>query len=277
MDWKALKARKVEAAPLFAVLFGCSGSGKSSALGTLNMSTLVLHGSVESHAAVNAKTMAADPELVTGLDYTVRNEDGTLNHNQSYKNLLSILREPQLSANFEAVAFDSLTELQSVVAETAQFREMCTNERGKFNKFAEGDAYIKMMGDVINALLALTKRGVHVVATCAAVIKSQDETGESIEAKPMLQGFAVADGIARSFSDVLFVNLTRGEDGAKHKLMFQPSVGVASKGLDGKVTKMSFANFSPRLSGFKREDLPETSDVDLAKIVKARAEKVGGQ
>jgi hypothetical protein len=89
----------------------------------------------------------------------------------------------------------------------------------------------------------------------------------------MLQGFAVSDGIARSFSDVLFINLTRGEEGPKHKLVFQPVLGVSSKGLDGKITKVSFANFLPRLSGFRREDLPETSEPNLAKIIKARESK----
>ena len=270
INWDLLKKKVVEVKPMFGVLFGCSGSGKSSALGTTGLTTLVVHGPTENHAATNAKTRAEDPSLITGLDYTVYAEDGKVNFNASYKNLLTILRDPGVAEAFEVVALDSLTELQSIVAGTTQFTDLITNDKGKINKFHEGDAYLKLMGEVINALLNLQQKGVHVFATCAAVIKSQDETGEAVEAKPMLQGFSVGDGIARSFSDVLFVNLLRTEEGPKHTFLFQPTLGMASKDLNGKVSKMSFANFTPRLSYYLRDQLPETADVDLGKIIKAR-------
>lgn len=273
IDWKALKAKKTVAEPLFGILFGCSGSGKSSALGTTGLTTLVVHGPTENHAATNAKTRAEDPSLVVGVDYTVREADGKVNFNASFKNLLAILRDPGVAENFQVVALDSITELQSIVAETHQFKELCLTDKGRHNKFGEGDAYLKLINEVIAALLDLKRRGVHVLVTCAAVIKSQDETGESVEAKPMLQGFSVGDGIARSFSDVFFVNLIKTEEGPKHQFLFQPSLGNVSKDLNGKVAKVSFANFTPRLSYFLREDLPETAEVDLAKIIKARKDK----
>lgn len=273
IDWKALKTKKTEPKPLFGIMFGCSGAGKSSALGTTGLSTLVVHGPTENHAATNAKTRAEDPNLIVGMEYTVRESDGKVNFNSSFKNLLAILRDPGVAENFQVVALDSITELQTIVQETHLFREMCTSDKGKYNKFAEGDAYLKLINEVVAALLDLHRKGVHVLVTCAAVIKNQDETGESVEAKPMLQGFSVGDGIARSFSDVFFVNLIKTEEGPKHQFLFQPSLGIASKDVNGKVTKVSFANFTPRLSYFLREDLPETAEVDLAKIIKARKDK----
>lgn len=272
VNWAQLKAKKTEVAPLFAIIFGCSGSGKSSALGTTELPTLVLHGPTENHAATNARTRAVSPDLVTGLEYTVRDEDGKVNANLTYKNLLSIVRDVSLAKEFGAIALDSLTELQQIIQDTHQFREYCMTDKGKVNKFLEGESCIKMFNEVFAALLTLNKLGVHVVCTCAAVIKSQDETGENVEAKPMLAGFSVGDGIARSFSDVFFVNLMRTDDGAKHQFLFQPTLGMVSKDQAGKVSKTSFANFTPRLSYFLRESLPEVSDVDLAKIIKARAE-----
>lgn len=273
VDWKALKAKKPAVSPLFAIIFGCSGSGKSSALGTTGLSTLVLHGPTENHAATNAKTRATNPDNVVGLEYTVRDEDGKVNPNLTYKNLLAILRDQSLAKEFQVIALDSLTELQQIIGDTHQFREGCLTDKGKHNKFAEGDQFVKQFNEVFAALLALNRLGVHVLTTCAAVIKSQDETGESVEAKPMLQGFSVGDGIARSFSDVLFVNLMRTEEGAKHQFLFQPTLGMVSKDAAGKVSKTSFANFTPRLSYFLREELPESSDVDLAKVIKVREEK----
>ena len=87
VDWAKLKAKKTDVAPLFAIIFGCSGSGKSSALGTTGLSTLVLHGPTENHAATNAKTRAANPGQIAGLEYTIRDEDGKINPHLTYKNL----------------------------------------------------------------------------------------------------------------------------------------------------------------------------------------------
>jgi hypothetical protein len=273
VDWAKLKAKKASVDPLFAIVFGCSGSGKSSALGTTGLSTLVLHGPTENHAATNARTRASSPDLVTGLEYTIRDEDGKINPNLTYKNLLSILRDESLAKEFGVVALDSLTELQQIIQDTHQFREFCMTDKGKINKFLEGESCVKMFNEVFAAMLVLHRKGVHILTTCAAVIKNQDETGENVEARPMLQGFSVGDGIARSFSDVLFVNLMRTDDGIKHQLLFQPTLGMVSTDANKKVSKTSFANFTPRLSYFLREDLPESSDVDLAKIIQARKDK----
>lgn len=274
INWAALKSKKTTPAALFGILFGPSGAGKSSALGTLGVRTLVLHGVVESHAATNAKTRASNPELVTGVDYSVLKEDGTLDANKSFRNLLDILRDPEIAKEFDAVCLDSSTELQQIIGQTAQFIEGCLSDKGKHNKFAEGDVYTKMLGEVVSLLLVLHKRGVHVLVTCAALTSTQSEDGLTVSAKPSMAGFSVGENFVRNFSDVFYLSLTKDEEGKPvHKFLFQPSLGMVSKDLKGVVQKMSFANFTPRLSYFLRDELPDVADVDLAKIIKAREAK----
>lgn len=274
IDWKELKSAKPKTAPLFAIIFGPSGAGKSSALGTLGKSTLVLHAQVESHAATNARSNSVNPEAVIGLDYSMYNSENGLDADKTYQNLVSILKDPELVKSFEAVALDSWTELQSIIGRTAKFRDMCRTDKGTHNKFAETDSYLALLNEVVQALLNLHRQGMHIVTTCAALVKEASEDGTEISAKPSLLGFNVGEGLVRNFSDVLFVSLTRTEENkAEHKLIFNPVVGLVSKDQKGKVQKMSFANFSPRLSYFKREDLPDISDVDLSKIVSARDSK----
>lgn len=278
IDWKKLKTQKPKTAPLFAIVFGPSGAGKSSSIGTLNKSTLVLHSQVESHAATNARANSETPDSIVGMDYSVYTEENTLDADKTYQNLVSVLKDTELPKAFEAIALDSWTELQSIVGRTSKFRDMCRTDKGVHNKFAETDSYLALLNEVVQALLNLHRQGVHIVTTCAALVKEASDDGTEITAKPSLLGFNVGEGLVRNFSDVLFVALTRTEENkAEHKLLFNPTVGLVSKDQKGKVQKMSFANFSPRLSYFKREDLPDITDVNLSKIVTARDAKNKGE
>jgi ABC-type lipoprotein export system ATPase subunit len=57
IDWAKLKSSKPKVSPMFAIIFGASGAGKSTALGTTGLSTLLLHGPTENHAGTNARLM----------------------------------------------------------------------------------------------------------------------------------------------------------------------------------------------------------------------------
>ena len=279
IDWKSLKAKPVAVAPLMALVMGASGGGKSSSLGTLGVSTLVLFGQTEVHSATAARATAKDKSLVTGLSYIVNREDGTLDANASIKNLLEILRDPNLSANFQAVAVDSAGELQTIFKDTSKFRDLCTNDKGVFNSFKEAESYGTMFGDVINAMLNLRTKGVHVLMTCAAIVTGGGDSSDEITAKPNLYGFSVSENLCRNFSDIFYVTMLReeSEDGGEksvHRFVFNPKVSAQTKDMkSGKVTKQSFSNFSPRISGFTREELPERSAVDFAKVIEARKTK----
>lgn len=275
IDWKKLKSVKPSVSPMFAIIFGASGAGKSTALGTTGLSTLLLHGPTENHAGTNAKLMGKD--TVFPLEYTVRNDKG-VDADATFKNLLAILQDPEIANQFEAVALDSWTELQTIIGETRDFRESCLTDRGKHNKFAESDEYTRRLNQVVHSLLALNHKGVHVFSTCAAIIKDTDSEGTDVSAKPNLKGWSVGEDLVRNFPDVLYVQLVRvindrGDEISKHKFLFNPKVSAEAKDQGGKITKVSFSNFAPRLSYFKREDLPHDSDVDLSKILKSRSKR----
>ncbi len=276
IDWAKLKSAKPKTSPMFAIIFGASGAGKSTALGTSGVSTLLLHGPTENHAGTNAKLMGKDS--IVSLEYTVRNESGSVDSDATYKNLLSILKDPEISTQFEAVALDSWTELQTIIGETREFREACLTDKGRHNKFAESDEYTRRLNQVVHSLLALNHMGLHVFTTCAAIIKDTDSEGTDVSAKPNLKGWSVGEDLVRNFPDVLYVQLVRvfndkGDEISKHKFLFNPKVSAEAKDMGGKVTKVSFSNFAPRISYYKREDLPHDSDVDLSKIIKSRGKR----
>ena len=276
IDWAKLKSAKPKTSPMFAIIFGASGAGKSTALGTSGLSTLLLHGPTENHAGTNAKLMGKDS--IVSLEYTVRNESGSVDSDATYKNLLSILKDPEISTQFEAVALDSWTELQTIIGETRDFREACLSDKGRHNKFAESDEYTRRLNQVVHSLLALNHMGLHVFTTCAAIIKDTDSEGTDVSAKPNLKGWSVGEDLVRNFPDVLYVQLVRvfndkGDEISKHKFLFNPKVSAEAKDMGGKVTKVSFSNFAPRISYYKREDLPHDSDVDLSKIIKSRGKR----
>jgi len=60
IDWAKLKASKPKTEPMFAIIFGASGAGKSTALGTSGLNTLILHGATENHAGTNARLYGRD-------------------------------------------------------------------------------------------------------------------------------------------------------------------------------------------------------------------------
>jgi hypothetical protein len=212
---------------------------------------------------------------IFSLEYTVRNDKGNVDADATFKNLLNILKDEEIANQFEAVALDSWTELQTIIGETREFREACLTEKGKHNKFAESDEYTRRLNQVVHACLHLHSKGLHVFTTCAAIIKDTDVEGSDVSAKPNLKGWSVGEDLVRNFPDVLYVQLFRvindkGDELSRHKFLFNPKVSAEAKDAGGKVTKVSFSNFAPRISYFKRDDLPHDSDVDLAKIIKSR-------
>jgi hypothetical protein len=280
INWAELKKKKTEVEPLMALVMGASGGGKSSSLGTLGVPTLVLYGNVESHSANAAKATSQEKSNVVGMQYTVNRADGSLDAQASYKNLLAILRDPGVAENFGAVAVDSAGELQQVFKETARFKELVTTDTGKVNNFKEPEAYGTMFGEVINSMLALRRQGVHTLMTCAAIVTGGTEGSDEITARPNLYGYTVSENLCRAFADIFYVTMLReeneeGEEITVHRFVFNPKVSAVSKDVkSGKITKQSFSNFSPRISLFTREQLPERAEVNFAKIIEARKAKV---
>jgi len=275
VDFKKLKAESHTAKlkPLFAIIIGPSGAGKSSVCGTIGVSTLVLHNSVEHHGPLAART--AGRGEVVGLDYTVFNAKSDIDVEKTLANLLAILRDENVQKEFGAVVLDSATELQKIVAQTDEFRKYCLTDKGTHNSFKEGEAYIFLLKKyMIDPFVKLNNAGLHVITTCAADVKSLSEDGAVSECSPKLLGFSVAHDLIRAFSDVLLVSRVvdvddeTGESKSTHRLLFKANISKQSKDIKGQVLKT--ANFSPRISGFTLNELPDTAPADLSKIIIGR-------
>ena len=279
IDFKALKAKVKEETtvkPLFLCVVGPSGSGKSTACGTLGVPTLFLYTATERHGAANARAIGGD---ITDVDFTVRRSDGSVDPDASLKNLHEILSSPGLDKEFGAVVIDSATELQLIHRRSNRFVNYCKTDKGTHNNFKESEADTAYFKDLLEDLVALNNRGVHVVLTCAAVVKSLADDGSVSEASPSLQGFSVAHDLLRNFADILLVSRLVEEDEEgnskpQHKFVFKANVSKTSKDARGQVLKT--ANFSPRISGLLLDKLPETTPADLGKIIIARQKRLGG-
>lgn len=276
IDWSALKAKKPAVMPLDLIVFGSSGSGKSTMLGTLGVDTLILHGTREHHSVTNARLRAetwaeendVDVPNVVGIDYVVLNDAGAVNYSLSFKNLLEILKDSSVADNFGAICLDGWYELQTVVQNTAAWKDFCATDRGGHNKYKEGDATQHLFNEVRFALLNLRRKNMHLVTTCTATQINNPDNPEDLQAKPALLGFNTAEMLVGGFADVLFVSAVKGDSKMEHKLVFNSTTGIESRDEKGKLKKVSFSNFKPRISGIK--DLPDIADADLSKIIKAR-------
>lgn len=279
IDFKALKAKVKEETtvkPLFLCVIGPSGSGKSTACGTMGVPTLFLYTATERHGAANARAIGGD---ITDVDFTVRRSDGSVDPDASLKNLHEILSSPGLDKEFGAVVIDSATELQLIHRRSNRFVNYCKTDKNTHNNFKESEADTSYFKELLEDLVVLNNRGVHVVLTCAAVVKSLADDGSVAEASPSLQGFSVAHDLLRNFADILLVSRLVEEDEEgnskpQHKFIFKANVQKVSKDARGQVLKT--ANFSPRISGLLLDKLPETTPADLGKIIIARQKRLGG-
>lgn len=280
IDFKALKAKAKESMqvkPLFLCIIGPSGSGKSTACGTIGVPTLFLYTATEHHGPTNAKSIGGD---ITDVDFTVRRADGMVDADASLKNLHTILSTPGLEKEFGAVVIDSATELQLIHRRSNKFLAYCKNDKGLHNNFKESEADVSFFKEVLEDLVKLNDKGVHVVMTCAAMVKTLAEDGSVSEASPSLQGFSVAHDLLRNFSDILLVSRLTEEDEegsvrVSHRFIFKANVSKTAKDLRGQVLKT--ANFSPRISGILLDKFPDTIPADISKIIVARDKKLGGK
>lgn len=282
VDFKKLKedAKTLTIKPMFGIVLGPSGAGKSFALGSVGVPTLVLHASAEHHGGIAAQTHAKKLSgEVVAIDFTVFDKTtGLIDCDAIIKQLMEILSQPDLSKEFGAVAVDSANELQSIFRGTKYFKEFCKTDKGGHNSFKEGESDINQFKHILAMFNKLNGQGVHVFMTCAAITKSLADDGSVAEATPSLLGFTVAHDLIRGFSDVLLVSRITDVDEETgvvsngHKFIFKANVSKTSKDLKGNVMKTQ--NFSCRISGLSLEDLPETCDANLGKIIAGRSKKV---
>lgn len=274
IDWKALKSAKKETSPFFGLILGPSGAGKSTLIGTLKKPTLYLYTSVENHGPVAASAVNKDI-IPMCLD---RSDSGELlNADQTFERTLEILNDKSVANNVSAVAVDGATELDQIIRKSSTFKKYCTTDKGLHNTYKEGEAVIFHLKQVVEALKGLNSLGMHCFVTCAAMVKTTDETGGVSECTPKLIGFDTANDLIRQFSDVLLVSriVVPTEDNEEphpvHALLFHSQISKTSRDLKGQILKT--ANFSPRVSGLLVEELPPVMKADLSALLKYKEKK----
>lgn len=255
---------------LFLILLGCSGAGKSSAIGTTGEKTLYLFMGGEDHGASAASSLGGEIlpvwlEKAGGPDAT---PDTTYQLLLDYLNDHASLKKLGIGT----IAIDSATELEALIKSTKQWVEGCTTAKGAHDGFKEKDVTIGMLRKVAMALKSAARAcDIHVVVTCPIDVRKVGDMGEVEEAAPRLTGYAVAESLIQMFNDVAVIGRMTKDGVVKHKLQFMCDVEKLSKDQSGRVKKA--INFNPRITGVKVEDLPPFMDADLAKLAEFKANR----
>jgi hypothetical protein len=262
---KEFEKASAKVGPLFAVVLGPSGGGKSALCGTTGLNTLFVHFRGEKHGPVSADTVRRSIGLKgTIVPYCADvNEGKDLDANEAYKRLLEILSDDACK-KFGTVVLDGLPELEATIVRTHAFINGCMAKDGSHNTFAESRVVVTLFRPIMERLSALHSAGCNVLVTCKIDVKSVDNENHAIEeAAPRLMTYAVAEDLISKFPDILVVGKMTNGKVWKHKIQFQADVTKISKDIKKNIVK--FINFSPRISGVL--DLPVTLDADLRKVV----------
>lgn len=288
MDFSKLKQQALAAEPnstLQLLLAGPSGAGKSTTSGTFGVPTLFLYGSGESHGPDQARVFGNDDITPLNWDYHPETGEG-LTPDQSYDLLVRTLTAPDLHEHFGAVVVDGATELTfNLIRHTNKFKSICTNDKGVYNAFKEGEASLDLLKPIMGALKALYENKVHTVMTMILDVQQGGVDGNVVIGKPSLPTYGITIGLVPQFNDIAIVSRVKNHpNGDGHYLQFCADIRRESKNQHG-VTQKS-VNFSPRLSGLSFKDLPADGygPADLSKIAafkkkkleeKAKSRKVG--
>lgn len=254
-----------------AIVLAPSGGGKSYLAGTFDCKTLYLYASGENHGVKAARTEGGANVVPVCVDLNGVDADTAI------ANLLAVLHDHDRvkRMGFGAVVVDGASELEVLIRNSTAWKKACQTNKGAHNTFAEPTETLNCFRPIITALKDLQRAtGVHFYMTCIIDVKDMGPNGEITEASPRLKGFSVAEGLIQQFGDILVVGRMERNGEVKHKLQFATT--LTKKSSDEKGVVKRILNFSPRISGFAVQDLPENADASMAKIVEVKAKKFGG-
>jgi hypothetical protein len=264
IDFKQMKAAaksKQESQGMLAVILGSSGSGKSTVCGTTGRPTLVIHTKDESHGPTSASTFN---EEVVGYCINQDEEGNELSADDAMERMYALLTAEDLSDNFGCVVFDSLSSIDLLIKKTSEFFEFCKTDKGKHSAYRETEAVLNQIQKLVTSTDSIRARGVHVLFTLAAHIKSMEADGTVETVAPVLSSYGCAEGMPRLFPAVLYVAPVVVDGEKKRAFLFNTQVKRESKDLAGRTTKM--LNFSPRLAGIPDAEMPEMLPADFVKL-----------
>lgn len=246
--------------PLFAVVLGSSGAGKSFLGGTLPGKTLVIHFLSESHApssvAAGANTVGVKNTITP---YMVDLPEMT--PDEAVEELVAQLQSPDLPKQFDNIVMDGLPGLEELVMRSEAAKQAGISKAGKADNFAKDRYVSEKLTEVVRLLTILRTKGVNVVVTSLARV-SDSETGDAT-VTPRLRGFGTLENLLPAFATILLT--VRNNIDGTHYLELGAKFFRQKTDLTGRVTAV--ASFSTRIEGLSVDQTPPKISSDLRKVL----------
>lgn len=265
VDIKSLKAKakaKVNSMGLCVVILGPSAAGKSCAAGTLGKEILFCACSTESHGPVSAAMHGAN---ITPYFIDLNDDGSKKAPDQALSDLFALLADPTLSANFDTVVLDSLTDYELLVLNSTWLKEFATLPNGKENTFKRPEGVLNKIQELFSAAHLFRAKGTHFIVTLPAHITGISSEGTADSIAPLLSSYAVAERIPRLADVVLFVSQVEVEGQVARAFLFDTEVSRQQKDLAGNTKR--YLNFKPAIRSIPDDQLPTMMKADLKKIV----------
>ena len=265
VDIKNLKAKakaKVNNMGLCVVILGPSGSGKSSAAGSLGKEILFCACSTESHGPVSAGIHGAN---ITPYFIDLNDDGSQKSPDQALTDLVALLSDPTLSANFDTVVIDSLTDYELLVLRSGWLKEFAAGPNGKENSFKRPEGVLTKIQELFSLAHLFRSKGTHFIVTLPAHVTGVSAEGTADTIAPLLSSYAIAERIPRLADVVLYVSQVEVEGQTARAFLFDTEVSRQQKDLGGNVKK--YLNFKPSCRGVDDSALPTMMKADLKKIV----------
>jgi hypothetical protein len=255
--------------PLFALIIGTSGAGKSTAIGSAEGRILYIHGAGEVHGPKAAATNPKATVIPFNLEQR-KNADGVLidcDPDEAMARLWSVLNQP-LWSQFDHIAVDGLCDIEKILLLSKACEKFCTNDKGKFVRWDTVKYVTQELGRLVKALGKLSAHGMGVFVTCIGVTDS-DFSAEAgtLAIQPKLQGHGVIETIIPQFPDIILAARIERDDEVGHAFLFHNVVVTKSqKDANGETKKVSA--YSPRLTGLYYKETPPILAANLALALK---------
>lgn len=241
--------------PLFAVVMGSSGGGKSSLLGTLPGKTLAIYFRSDlSGPSFSASTSGSDivPFLVDPTDMTA---------DEAVAELYEQLRNPNLVKTFKNITVDGLPALEDLLNRTEACLAAGITKAGKVDTFGKDRFVQEKLSELVRLLVDQRSHGVNIAVTTLARIA--DDGDGTTQITPKLRGFNTVEALLPSFATILLV--VRNAQDRSHFL--DMAAKIFKKKADQTGKEVAVASFSTRIEGLRVEQTPPKISPDLKKVL----------
>lgn len=265
---KAAQAQ-MECKHLALILFGPPSGGKSQALGTLGVRTLLLYFSGESHGPRSAHAGGSDV-----IPYCVDlDENGVkLEPDVAYAELVALLKNEKFFDDnaIKGIAIDSAGELEFMIMQTTHWKI----EAQKRFKGVESYCFpitLEMFRPIMDELRNLQlKQNIHYVMTCILNVAEFADNGTISDASPQMYGYGTVSGLLQQFPDRMIIGQVEKDGILKPRIQLGTMVTKSTKDQKTKeVTKIQ--HFRPQIQGVDLTGGPNFLPPDLSKLIKYKA------